>query len=79
MSAVAREKNAAAHVERRSKRRRKQPRKVRFPYTEKARQADIEPNLVVCGHTHMQFDRAIGGVCVVNAGSVGMPFSKVAG
>jgi predicted phosphodiesterase len=32
--------------------------------------------LVVCGHTHMQFDRAIGGVRVVNAGSVGMPFGK---
>ncbi len=30
--------------------------------------------LVVCGHTHMQFDRTIAGVRVVNAGSVGMPF-----
>jgi diadenosine tetraphosphatase ApaH/serine/threonine PP2A family protein phosphatase len=30
--------------------------------------------LVVCGHTHMQFDRSIGDVRVVNAGSVGMPF-----
>jgi predicted phosphodiesterase len=30
--------------------------------------------LVVCGHTHMQFDRAVGGIRVVNAGSVGMPF-----
>jgi putative phosphoesterase len=30
--------------------------------------------LVVCGHTHMQFDRTIGGIRVVNAGSVGMPF-----
>lgn len=30
--------------------------------------------LVVCGHTHMQFDRAIGRTRVVNAGSVGMPF-----
>ncbi len=29
--------------------------------------------LVVCGHTHMPFDRTIGGVRVVNAGSVGMP------
>lgn len=29
---------------------------------------------VVCGHTHMQFDRAVGGVRIVNAGSVGMPF-----
>lgn len=29
---------------------------------------------VVCGHTHMPFDRVIGGVRVLNAGSVGMPF-----
>src|SRR5262245_58866100 len=31
---------------------------------------------VVCGHTHMQFDRTIGRVRVVNAGSVGMPFGE---
>jgi putative phosphoesterase len=36
--------------------------------------AAVEADLVVCGHTHMQFDRAIGPVRVVNAGSVGMPF-----
>jgi predicted phosphodiesterase len=30
--------------------------------------------LVVCGHTHMQFDRLVGRTRVVNAGSVGMPF-----
>jgi diadenosine tetraphosphatase ApaH/serine/threonine PP2A family protein phosphatase len=30
--------------------------------------------LVVCGHTHMQFDRMVGATRVVNAGSVGMPF-----
>jgi predicted phosphodiesterase len=30
--------------------------------------------LVVCGHTHMQFDRMVGKTRVVNAGSVGMPF-----
>jgi len=30
--------------------------------------------LVVCGHTHMQFDRTIGRTRVVNAGSVGAPF-----
>jgi predicted phosphodiesterase len=30
--------------------------------------------LVVCGHTHMPFDRMIGATRVVNAGSVGMPF-----
>jgi putative phosphoesterase len=32
--------------------------------------------LVVCGHTHMQFDRSVAGVRVVNAGSVGMPFGE---
>ena len=32
--------------------------------------------LVVCGHTHMQFDRTIGTTRVVNAGSVGMPFGE---
>jgi predicted phosphodiesterase len=31
---------------------------------------------VVCGHTHMPFDRRIGRVRVVNAGSVGMPFGE---
>jgi len=32
--------------------------------------------LVVCGHTHMQFERSIGTTRVVNAGSVGMPFEE---
>ncbi len=36
--------------------------------------AGVEERLVVCGHTHMQFDRTVGGIRVVNAGSVGMPF-----
>ena len=35
---------------------------------------DARADLVVCGHTHMQFDRLIGRTRVVNAGSVGMPF-----
>jgi predicted phosphodiesterase len=30
--------------------------------------------LVVCGHTHLVMDRAIGRTRVVNPGSVGMPF-----
>jgi len=38
--------------------------------------AGVKANVVVCGHTHMQFDRAIGGIRVVNAGSVGMPFGR---
>jgi putative phosphoesterase len=36
--------------------------------------ADVGAPLVVCGHTHMQFDRTAGTTRVVNAGSVGMPF-----
>jgi predicted phosphodiesterase len=36
----------------------------------------LNARLVVCGHTHMQFDRSIGRTRVVNAGSVGMPFQE---
>ncbi len=36
----------------------------------------IQASTVICGHTHMQFDRTVAGVRVVNAGSVGMPFGK---
>jgi putative phosphoesterase len=32
--------------------------------------------VVVCGHTHMQFDRTVGRIRVLNAGSVGMPFGE---
>jgi predicted phosphodiesterase len=38
--------------------------------------AGIEADLVVCGHTHMQFDRTVSGLRVANAGSVGMPFGE---
>jgi putative phosphoesterase len=34
----------------------------------------VAADVIVCGHTHMQFDRTIGAHRVVNAGSVGMPF-----
>ncbi len=36
----------------------------------------LDVPLVICGHTHMQFDRMIGRIRVVNAGSVGMPFGE---
>jgi putative phosphoesterase len=36
----------------------------------------LDVAMVVCGHTHMQFDRMVGSVRVVNAGSVGMPFGE---
>jgi putative phosphoesterase len=38
--------------------------------------AQVDQPLVVCGHTHMQFDRQPNGVRVVNAGSVGMPYCR---
>jgi predicted phosphodiesterase len=34
----------------------------------------VEADLVVCGHTHMQFDRWVGRWRVVNAGSVGLAY-----
>lgn len=36
--------------------------------------AGVEPRVIVCGHTHMQFERRIGEARVLNAGSVGMPY-----
>ena len=36
--------------------------------------AGVKEDVVVCGHTHMQFDRMCDGKRVVNAGSVGMPY-----
>jgi predicted phosphodiesterase len=36
----------------------------------------LQASVVVCGHTHMQFDRMIGKTRVVNAGSVGQPFGE---
>src|SRR5262249_50838701 len=35
--------------------------------------ADVEQELVVAGHTHMQQDRRVGGRRFVNPGSIGMP------
>lgn len=36
----------------------------------------IQASTVVCGHTHMQYNRTVGGVALVNAGSVGLPFGN---
>jgi predicted phosphodiesterase len=41
--------------------------------------AGVEADVVVCGHTHVQFERPVGGVRLVNAGSVGMPYETEAG
>jgi putative phosphoesterase len=37
---------------------------------------NTDATVIVCGHTHMQFDRKVGRYRVVNAGSVGMPFAE---
>jgi putative phosphoesterase len=34
----------------------------------------VEQSLIVCGHTHRQFDRRIDAWRIVNAGSVGLPY-----
>jgi diadenosine tetraphosphatase ApaH/serine/threonine PP2A family protein phosphatase len=36
--------------------------------------AGVEQRLVVCGHTHVQFDRTLDGIRIVNSGSVGMAY-----
>jgi len=35
----------------------------------------VEQEIVVCGHTHMQFERCVGNLRILNAGSVGMPYA----
>jgi predicted phosphodiesterase len=39
----------------------------------------VRERVVVCGHTHVQFDRAVDGIRVVNAGSVGAPYEAEPG
>ena len=41
--------------------------------------AGVAEPVVVCGHTHHQFDRVAHGIRVVNAGSVGMPYEGRSG
>jgi predicted phosphodiesterase len=36
--------------------------------------AGVGEQTIVCGHTHVQFDRVVAGKRLVNAGSVGMPY-----
>jgi putative phosphoesterase len=36
--------------------------------------AGVSEPVVVCGHTHHQFDRTVDGRRVVNAGSIGLPY-----
>lgn len=39
----------------------------------------VEQQMVICGHTHMQFEMQIGKISVFNAGSVGMPYADQPG
>jgi predicted phosphodiesterase len=39
----------------------------------------VREEIIVCGHTHIQFDRRLGDRRLVNAGSVGMPYEGEAG
>jgi putative phosphoesterase len=41
--------------------------------------ADTDASIVVCGHTHMQFERSIAGKRVINSGSVGLPYEDEPG
>ncbi len=41
--------------------------------------AGVAEQTVVCGHTHVQFDRATADKRLVNAGSVGMPYESLPG
>lgn len=38
--------------------------------------AGLDVDVVICGHTHMQFDRRVDRIRVVNPGSVGMPYGE---
>ncbi len=60
------------------------PRSDTEVFTRLTPEADLRPvfsaltnvSVVICGHTHMPFDRRVGEVRVVNAGSVGAPFGS---
>ena len=40
---------------------------------------DVDADTIVCGHTHVQFERTIAGKRVVNSGSVGAPYEDQPG
>ncbi len=42
----------------------------------RALMAGVDADLVMCGHTHMQFDRVVGALRIVNPGSVGMTYGE---
>jgi len=40
---------------------------------------EISQRIVICGHTHIQFERQISDILILNAGSVGMPYADKPG
>jgi putative phosphoesterase len=41
--------------------------------------AGVDADVIVCGHTHSQFERTIAGKRVINSGSVGIPYEDEPG
>jgi putative phosphoesterase len=41
--------------------------------------AEVDASVVVCGHTHTQFERTIAAKRVINSGSVGVPYEDSPG
>jgi putative phosphoesterase len=39
----------------------------------------VRADVVVCGHTHVQFSRTVGDTLLVNSGSIGMPYEHEPG
>jgi putative phosphoesterase len=39
----------------------------------------VREDVVICGHTHVQFDRRLGAKRIANAGSVGLPYEAEPG
>jgi putative phosphoesterase len=39
----------------------------------------VDASVIVCGHTHMQFERVVAGKRLINSGSVGMPYEDEPG
>lgn len=39
----------------------------------KAKMGEAQPDILVCGHTHIPFVKRVSGVLIVNCGSVGQP------
>lgn len=39
----------------------------------------VEEDILVCGHTHIQFERSLNSLRILNAGSVGLPYADQPG